>query len=609
MSHLQTAEPASATLPPPSPRAIGSPRLTVAAALALAILLAAIYLAVSPPSGDLAAATYRADLFSRYGLLLYDTGWYAGHYLLAYSIIVPALGAAIGLRMLLALSAVVAAGGFALLALRAFSTAGAARAAALSFAFGFCAELPSGRVPFDVGSAIGLLALVALAHAPPAGPARLLSLMAAGALCVLSATASPVAGVFLALAGGALALSVLAGRLTSFTRSPRRLARRSDECPRHALAVALLLISASLAPIAALVLAFPEGGYEPFVAGAFWPELAAGLAVAMLLPHGHLPHWLHRTIRIGALLYAILLVGSFLIESPFGGNAVRVGALFGAPLLLGCLWNAAIARSLRPRAWIAIAAAIAPLLLYWQLATAIDDQLALAGDRTVKRTFYAPLIAELQRLSRGRPTRVEIPMTGAHWEAAYLPGGGLMLARGWERQLDTRYNALFYRPQLSASAYRRWLLENAVSYVALPQARLDSAGRPEGRLIRAGLPYLHRLWRNRDWRLYAVEHAAPLVQAPARLLELGPQSLLVSAPHPGRYRLAFHFSRYWTLAQGSGCLVRAAGNWTILEAAAAGTLRITVSFSLGALLGDSHRSCRGPTARSPGARGAGGGLR
>jgi hypothetical protein len=575
----------------PTAQNAGASARTLSGALALAALLAGLYLILSPPSGDLAAATYRASLFARYGFLLFDAGWYAGHYLLAYSVIVPPLGAAIGLRELLALSALLATGAFGALCLRAFCRPQAARVAALSFAFGFCAELPSGRVPFDVGAAIGLSALALIAHLPQGPPARLLGRALAALLLIASAIASPVAGAFLALAGGALGLCALIDRLARRTRSEVDRRLRSARPPRAALSSALLLIISCLLPIGALVLVFPEGGYEPFAAGAFWPELAGALAVAALLPDGNLPAWLHRTIRIGALLYAILLIGSFLIKSPFGSNAVRLGALFGAPLVLGCLWESPSATAWRPRAWLLIAVLIAPVLLYWQLATAIDDQLALAGDPTVKRAFYAPLINELHRLSAGRPTRVEIPMTGAHWEAAYLPAHGLMLARGWERQLDTRYDPLFYRARLTAARYRRWLEENAISYVALPNARLDTAGRAEARLIRAGLPYLHAIWQNADWHLYALAHPTPLAQRPATLLAVGPQSFTLSVPRPGRYRVAFHYSRYWTLTRGSGCLAPTKGNWTLVQARAPGTLRVAIELSLSALLAGERSSC------------------
>ncbi len=70
-------------------------------------------------------------------------------------------------------------------------------------------------------------------------------------------------------------------------------------------------------------------------------------------------------------------------------------------------------------------------------------------------SYYAPLSTELLRLAGGRPLRVEVPLTEAHWESVYLPEHPLiMLARGWERQLDTRYDALFYGSKLSASAYK-----------------------------------------------------------------------------------------------------------------------------------------------------------
>src|SRR5450759_701642 len=99
-----------------------------ALALAVAIPLAALYLIVSPPAGDLAAAAYRSDLFARVGFTTWDTGWYAahGHWLPGYSLLSPALGALLGVRVLLVLSAVAASVLFALIARR--PTARAARA-------------------------------------------------------------------------------------------------------------------------------------------------------------------------------------------------------------------------------------------------------------------------------------------------------------------------------------------------------------------------------------------------------------------------------------------------------------------------------------------------
>jgi hypothetical protein len=560
--------------------------------IALAAPLAAAYLIVSPPSGDLAAATYRSDLFARAGFTIWDNGWYAGHALPAYSLLAPALGAWLGLRVLLALSAVLAAALFGLLASRRLPPR-AARAATLAFAFGFCAELPSGRVPYDLGAAVALAGAIAIAGAADSdsasasessGAARAATPLAAtAALAILASAASPVAGAFLALAGVAVAIVALQQR------------RRSGVLAGAAAAVP------ALAYILLLALAFPEGGYEPFAAGAFWPELAAAVAIAALLPQGCLSPTARRTVRIGAGLYALALCASFLIRTPMGGNVVRLGAMFGAPIVVGVLWTGGGA-SPRARAGLSlrgrrntgrlVLAMLAPLLLYWQTATAIDDQIALAGDPTVHASFYAPLRGELLRLAGGHPIRVEVPLTNAHWESAYLPGGPISIARGWERQLDTRYDRLFYRPRLSVSAYRRWLASNAISFVALPVAKLDSAGRQERRLIDSGPPYLRQVWSSARWRLFAVLGATPLAQPPARMLAVGTDSFTLRAPRAGSYEVRLRWTPYWIPTHptsAAACVSRAPDGFTDVRVRRAGTVRVGAAFSLGRLFADGPR--------------------
>jgi hypothetical protein len=203
--------------------------------------------------------------------------------------------------------------------------------------------------------------------------------------------------------------------------------------------------------------------------------------------------------RVGAAVYALALIGSFALHTPVGGNAARLGALLAGPLLAGVLWD-------RHRLLLCL---LMPLLLYWQIETPINDELAIAGDPSVHAAYYAPLRAELRALRHGRRTIVEVPLTHAHWEAANLAGyDGIALARGWERQLDTRYAALFYRPHLTPSAYAAWLRENRVAYVALPDVPLDEAGQAEGALVARGLPYLREVWRSAHWRLYAFDPPA-----------------------------------------------------------------------------------------------------
>jgi len=442
--------------------------------LLVAIPLVAAYLILAPAAGDLAAATYRSELFASHPFATWDTGWYAahGHWLPGYSLLSPALGALFGERLLLALSALAAVVLFGLIAERLFGRA-AGRVAAAVFALGFCVGLLSGRVPYDLGFAIGLGSVLALMRDRFA--------LALG-LAALTSVASPVAGAFLALAGLALAFAAL---------SSRQHASAVWRDGRHGLALA----AAALFPILVLTIAFPEGGFEPFAASAFWPALGGVLLIALLLPHGPLSKRGRLVVRVGAVLYALALTGAFVLRTPMGGNAARLGPLLAAPLVAGVLWE-------RRRA---AALLLAPFLLYWQLVTPIRDYSALAGDPSVHSSYYAPLLAGLRSLDRGDPTIVEVPLTNAHWEAAYLAGhGGVSLARGWERQLDERYASLFYRPTLTIAAYRAWLIENRVAYVALPDAPLDSAGRAEGALVARGLPYLRETWRTKHWRLYRV---------------------------------------------------------------------------------------------------------
>jgi hypothetical protein len=471
-------------------------------ALAVAVPLAIAYLILAPPAGDLAAATYRSDLFARVGFTTWDTGWYAAHgyWTAGYSLLSPALGALLGVRALLALSAVAASTLFALIAKRVFGTV-AARLAAAWFALGFCVGMLSGRVPYDLGFAIGLASILALMLADRGSPRSPIgALPGALALAVLTSVASPVAGAFLGLAGLALALTDLepgarAGHVANEqTRRAADARQAAGVSPRRGVA----LCAAALTPVLVLGLAYPDGGYEPFAASAFWPALAGVVLIALLLPQGPLTPRGRRVVRVGAALYALALIGAYAIHTPVGGNAARLGPLIAAPLLAGVLWEKRRALLL----------ALAPVLLYWQLATPIRDYNSIAGDPSVKASYYAPLLSELHRLRAARPigrgpTIVEVPMTAAHWESAYLPRhDGIELARGWERQLDTRYGAIFYKKALSASAYRAWLAENRVVYVALADVRLDSAGRLEGALVARGLPYLRELWRSQHWRLY-----------------------------------------------------------------------------------------------------------
>ena len=120
---------------------------------------------------------------------------------------------------------------------------------------------------------------------------------------------------------------------------------------------------------------------------------------------------------------------------------------------------------------------------YWQLYPAIARRRARQR-RPVDRR--APTTPRSCASSSARPGsfRVEIPFTENHWEAAHV-APHVPLARGWERQLDRRYGALFYDGTLTPRRYRAWLDEHAVAYVALPDVPLDYAAPRRGAAHRA----------------------------------------------------------------------------------------------------------------------------
>lgn len=508
--------------------------------------ISVVYLLAAPPSADLAAQQYRTDLAKRAGLTVWDNAWYAGHHIPGYSLIFPWLGAILTPQVTGALAATAAAALFGGILSRHWP-ADAAAVAAWWFAAGVAGMLWTGRLTFALGLAFGLAA-VALAQrerrvlAPPAA--------------LLTAAASPVAALFLAL--GAVAWLVADA------------ARRVD---------AAVLLAASLLPVAFLAVAFPEGGTEPFPPITFWPVVVMLGVLLVVLPREE------RLLRIGVALYGLACVASYVVDTPMGSNVIRLGALFAGPLLAAALWPAR-------RVLLAV---LAVPLLYWQFLAPVRDWLRARDDPAVHAVYYQGLLGFLGAPERGtRPFRVEVPFTRSHWEGRYV-AARRPLARGWERQLDIARNGLFYdgRP-LTAARYRRWLDELGVRYVALPDATLDHSARAEAALIRRGLPYLRPVWRDAHWRVYEVDGARPIAVGGAQMVRMSSDGFTLQADRPGSDTLVHvHFSPYWGLDGARGCVSRAPGDWTRVRLADAGTARVTARFAPGRILDHGPRCSPG----------------
>jgi hypothetical protein len=505
-------------LPAPSSRwSVAGPAL-----LAAIVAVACLIWGTNPP--DLAAASFRADLFADHGFLLWNNQWYSGHYLLSYSVLYPPLGALLGPRLVGALAAVAAATLFAILARRRFGDA--ALEPSLWFALGVASWMLTGRIPFLLAIPFGLAALL------PRAPGRL---WVAASLAALTSLASPVAGLFLALAG--VAIGSAAER-------------------RRGIA---LVLGAGL-PIAILNLAFPVSGEEPFVFTSFIaiPLLAA--AVIWLVPIRY------RALRIGAVLYALVALVAYVIPTALGGNVTRLGSLFAGPVLALVLW---------PRGRLVVIAVSIPLL-YWQLVGPVRDVAKSAGEPSTERGFYEPLLGELESLQADAPPfRVEVPPTVNRWEADYV-APQFPLARGWLRQLESDDFDLFQDDNLDASSYLAWLHDHGVTYVAVPNAPLDWLAKDEVDLIDSGLPYLHPVWSNDDWRLYRVDEGLPLLAS-----AIGPDWFEVGVPGPGSYPTTNNYTSTWAVTEGDACVSRGPNGETVVRAQAPGTIRVQSKLGVG----------------------------
>ncbi|SCG48406.1 hypothetical protein GA0070614_1655 [Micromonospora coxensis] len=591
-----------------------------------AAVLAGVWLALPRMGSDLSAQVARADFFAAHGDALVDLRWYGGIHPLGYSLVSPPLMATLGVRVTGALALLGAAVAFAALLVRT----GVPRPllGSLVGVLTIAGNLVSGRVTYALGVAFGLAALLALTlptSAPPtrrgdpddpAGPGdpagpdgadrpRGLSdpagpgsqdgrssaspvaqrgprwalrsvLVVAGALA--ASAASPVAGLFVGLAGAALLLT-----------------RRYAD--------GLLLGVAAALPLGVTGLLFGEGGWMNISRTDTVRAVLTSLLVAALVAY--------RPVRVGAVLSAAGVLVAALVHTPVGLNATRLVVMFALPLLAaaarpprrladrlpanlgggtvgaragntpdrtesdgGVARGAVAGRGRRSRVVGAVTLTGLLVAVAWWQPPVVAADLRGIGDPTTERAFFDPLRDELDR--RGLTGRVEVPPTRDYWEAAHL--GGTPLARGWLRQADIARNPLFFTTvpgaagtgvPLTADSYRAWLDENAVQYVAVPDAPLSWVGRAEAELVAGGLPYLTEVWADDRWRLYAVADPPPLVAAPGELLRQDGASVTFRTAGPGTVPVRVRHSR-WLTASG-GATVTADGDWTTVSVPRAGT--------------------------------------
>ncbi len=496
-------------------------------------MIAAAYVIVAPRSEDLAAHLLRTKLFATEGFGLWNNWWYAGHNVPGYSVLFPPLAALLTPQWIAAISVPVSAALFESLVHRRFGDR--AWLGAWWFAIGASSNLFTGRLTFALGLAFAVGVALALDTDHP---------VLAAALAALTALASPVDALFAALAGAAQAAG----------------AYMTERRVRAALP-GIGVIAAAAAPVLALAVVFPEGGSEPFAFSALWPIVLISLLAIPAIPRRD------TALRAGAALYAIGCLLSYAIPSAVGSNVIRLGPLLAGPLVALLWWR---------RRTVALLVVAVPLIyLQWQ--APVRDIRTADDNGEVTFAYFQPMMTYLSR-QPGPPFRLEIPFTLFHWEA-YEVAPEFPLARGWERQLDTKYNALFYDGTLTPARYDAWLHKVAVRFVAVADAELDYSAVKEVELINRGLPFLRLVYRTRHWRVYAVRDPTPIASGSATLTGLGPNSIQLQAHTTGTTEVRVRWSPYWAITQGSGC-VAPSGAFTKLTITRPGPVHVAMSFSL-----------------------------
>ena len=270
--------------------------------VAFAAVLGVLYLALNPPSADVAAHLYRADLVERAGLVVWDNNWYGGHNLPGYSVLFPCAGRAHrrtpGRRT-------ERAGGDGRVrppGRRRVRAAAPPAAASAWFAVAMTAAVVSGRLAFAFG--VGHRRRRRCSPRPARRP------------------------VLAGLLGAATALRARSPALFLVARSPQRGWSAGPGCaPRRA--------PRGRSPSAPPPPASCSRSRSPRAAPSRSPPRASGRRSP---PRGSAcgsrrRRRGHCAPRIA--LYGVLLVAAFVVPSPLGGNAARLGALLAGPLAAG----------------------------------------------------------------------------------------------------------------------------------------------------------------------------------------------------------------------------------------------------------------------------------
>jgi len=449
---------------------------------AVSALLAWGFLLLPPQNTDMAAQLARADFAWHYPTSIIDFRWFGGTVGYGYTLWAAALMALIGTKVTGAIAAIIGTW----YATRMLQRLNPAHPLLGGLAAGLTqvANVVEGRITFACGLTCGLIALTLFTTVRVP---RWVATMLAAFFSLLCGGASPVAAILLWICGGTAALM-----------------------RRYAAAAALMVPSGIAAGMISIV--FGDGGRQPFSFADALRSTVVLVLVLLVVPKRCIP------IRIGAALGIAMVVAAFALPTPVGSNSTRLSLLFALPIAAAFVhWRNRVLNAALLVAIFALELPVSP------------GTIASTGKDSGFSSYYRPVSSAVY--AQGQLTgRVEVPDMAGHWDAVYL-ARSVPLARGWLRQTDVRLNdAVFYKQKPTVSTYGTFLHDNAVQYVAVPDADLTSFGKSERELIAHGLPYLHLVWTNAHWKLYEVLGFTAIVDAPSEVVKMTPSAVVVKVP-------------------------------------------------------------------------------
>ena len=205
-------------------------------------------------------------------------------------------------------------------------------------------------------------------------------------------------------------------------------------------------------------------------------------------------------------------------------------------------------RAARPAPARALLAALALPLAYWPLYPAVRDVVRASGDPSPSAAYYAPLLRFL-RSRAGRAasaSRSRSPRTTGRRATSRARGTDPARARLGAPARPPLRRALLRRQRSTPRRYRAWLDEHAVAYVARARRRRSTTPAATRRgSSRRGLPYLRPVWRDAHWRVFAVADPAPLADGAGARSRSSPTASRCAPRARGDVLVRVRHTRWW----------------------------------------------------------------